>query len=88
MRHQGEYYDDASLLYCDLVTIIMLPCQVTRDNRVAGTSQQNRQITCDQARNADKALYCGAGGELRSYWKDKLFGINSIYSFIQCYKAD
>ena len=53
---------------------------MTQDNRVAGTSQQNRQITCDQARNADKALYCGSGGELRSYWKDKLFGINSIYT--------
>ena len=64
VRHQGEYYDDATLLYCDLVTLIMLPCQVTQDNRVAGTSQQNRQITCDQARNADKALYCGSGGEL------------------------
>ena len=68
VRHQGEYYDDATLLYCDLVTITMftmLLCKVTRDNRVAGTSQQNRQITCDQARNADKALYCGSGGELR-----------------------
>ena len=51
----------------------MLLCKVTRDNRVAGTSQQNRQITCDQARNADKALYCGSGG-------DKLSGINSIYT--------
>ena len=42
----------------------MLLCKVTRDNRVAGTSQQNRQITCDQASNADRALYCGLGGEL------------------------
>ena len=42
----------------------MILCKVTRDNRVAGTSQQNRQITCDQARNADRALYCGSGGEL------------------------
>ena len=68
MCHQGEYYDDATLLYCDLVTITMLTmllCKVTRDNRVAGTSQQNRQITCDQASNADRALYCGSGGELR-----------------------
>ena len=58
----------------------MLLCKVTRDNRVAGTSQQNRQITCDQARNVDRALYCGSGGELRIHWKDRLFGSNSIYT--------